>query len=466
MNDARLLPVPRGLRDDWEEERMTGNRIPLACLPVLLVCAGVLPAAAETLRLGPAIEYRFDAPPPAVPGAAPARAVEDGLVVNPFDRAAVVQFYQDYFVGTDNVNAGWTGSTASCDPGTTTEAYREATRQRINFYRAMAGLPAAVAFDPTWDSMCADAALIMIAQLGLSHSPPSNWACWTQTGADAAAKSNLALGSHGPAAIRNYVYDFAGDGSSVNSRVGHRRWVLYPPLQMSGSGSTTARNQWATGSNAMWVSNSGSYGPRPESPEYVAWPPAGYVPFQLIDPNTVFFPSMTPENQRWSLSYYLANFDNAEVTMTQGGSSVPVTVVNRTSGFVIPDAVIVWEPEGLPRKTPPAQDTTYTVTVSNVLVDGSPRQFVYDVTLIDPNAAAPPTPTPTRTPPASPTPTAAGPADVNHDGWLDQADLFSLSSCWGMTSGDAGFDARCDMNGSGTVEAQDLNLWLEHWPQR
>ena len=76
---------------------------------------------------------------------------------------------------------------------------------RINYFRAMAGLPGDVVFDTTWNAQCQEAALMMIAEGNLSHSPPTGWACYSADGATAAGKSNLALGNHGPGAIDAYI---------------------------------------------------------------------------------------------------------------------------------------------------------------------------------------------------------------------------------------------------------------------
>ena len=53
---------------------------------------------------------------------------------------------------------------------------------------------------------------------------PTNWSCFTTSGTNAAAHSNLALGSDGPDAITGYIWDYG----SNNFEVGHRRWLLYP----------------------------------------------------------------------------------------------------------------------------------------------------------------------------------------------------------------------------------------------
>ena len=284
--------------------------------------------------------------------------------INVGNRAEVVSFFNTFYLPTQGVDAQWTGNVASCSPGTTSIPYREATLQRVNYFRAMTGLPGNVALNATWNSQCQQAALMMIAEGDLSHSPGPTWACYTTDGATAAGKSNLALGADGPDAIDLYIDD-PGAGNSV---VGHRRWILYPPQQTMGTGSTTGNNGYYYGSNALWVF--GGAGTRPATPEWVSWPPPGYVPFQLV-------------YGRWSFSYPNADFSNATITMTHKGNPVTLTKAPVVNGYG--DNTVVWEPSGIPGGKP-SQDLTYTVQLSGVVIAQTPRQFVYDVIVIDPDA--------------------------------------------------------------------------------
>jgi hypothetical protein len=448
---------------------VTRKRHSISYIFALVSVALVAPAwGHERLWMPPAPEFHGDDFPE--PSKQAVSRAEEGLAVDTSNRADVVDFYNNVFLASEGIGANWNGSISTCDPGATSSAYQDAVLLRVNYYRAMAGLPADLALNIDWNVKCQDAALMMIAEPGLSHSPPTDWACYTAEGSEAAGKSNLALGAAGAAAIRNYIYDFAGDGSSANSQVGHRRWILYPPLQLTGTGDTTAHNGYFTGSNALWVADSAAFGTRPAEPEWVAWPPEGFVPYQVVDPNIVFFPGMTPENQRWSFSLYRANFAGATVTMTESGNPVSLQIVNRQNGYVVPDATIVWEPEGLPRKEAPPQDTTYSVTVDGV-VDrfGVTRQFTYAVTIIDPASIPPSTPTrtathtPTATLTPTETPTPSIPGDVNGDGMVDHFDVFLLANCWNTTDGESGFDLRCDFDGDSHVFAGDLFEILENW---
>jgi hypothetical protein len=286
------------------------------------------------------------------------------LVVDTSSRADVVNFWNTVYMASQGVDAQWTGDVGSCDAGTTSAAYHEATLRRINFFRAMVGLPDNVTFDANYSAKCQEAALMMIAEGELEHYPSSSWACYSEDGYQGASHSNIALGRHGPAAIDLYI----SDTGPSNTAVGHRRWILFPPQLLMGSGSTTATHGYYHGSNALWVL--GTRGDRPADPAYVPWPPEGFVPYQVV-------------YGRWSFSHHGADFSPTTVTMTQGGSPIDLTVVHR--GGAYGDSTIVWEPSGLPSGAP-ATDTTYDISLTNVIINTELRSFSYSVTIIDPSS--------------------------------------------------------------------------------
>ncbi len=340
--------------------------------------------------LGPA--PRVADPSELAPSVFPEPRAEAAAIINMNDRAAVVNAYNTRLVPALSVPSGWTGNLATCNAGTTSAAYEAATLQAINYFRAMAGLPDNITFNPTLNAKDQQAALMMNAQGQLSHFPSPSFACYTADGAEAAGKSNIALGIAGASAVAGYIED----SGSNNTAVGHRRWLLYPPQAVMGTGSTTGLKQVViggqtfniNGGNAIWVI--GNTTTRPTNPEFVAWPPAGFVPRQVAYPRWSF------SLNRDAFSANAPNFAGATVTMTRNGQNVPLTLlpqdnsVNGTFG----DFTIVWEPQGL-NHFAGMPDTTYHVVISNVIVGGTARTFSYDVTVIDPATTVVPTPTPT-----------------------------------------------------------------------
>jgi hypothetical protein len=209
------------------------------------------------------------------------------------------------------------------------------------------------------------AALMMSANNALSHLPPMTWLCYSLDGANGAKESNLSLGVFGVKAVDGYMDDF-GPG---NTAVGHRRWVLYPPRAGMATGDTNG-NAANRPANSLYV-----FGPvlstRPATPNGVAWPPAGFVPYQ----------SLPATSNRWSFSYPGAGFAGASVMVNGPSGPFSVTLEAVSDGFG--DNTLVYLPAGF-SYAKPAADTSYAIQISGMSGAGVPATIQYIVTVIDP----------------------------------------------------------------------------------
>lgn len=288
----------------------------------------------------------------------------DGLSVQPQNRVASIAFFHTYYTS-PFVPVEWSGNHDQCHAGSTSAAFREVVVPRINYFRAMAGVPAVIQLRDDYSAKAQQAALMMSVNRRLSHTPNPDWHCYTEAGNEGAASSNLFLGRYGVDAITGYI----ADGGSSNYPVGHRRWILYPQTRFMGSGDIPSQNGYPA-ANALWLFDKNLFEARPATREpFVAWPPAGYVPYQVVFP-------------RWSFSYPDADFANTTVSMTLEGQPIGLTVQPIVNGFG--ENTMTWEPV-IPIGTPPLTDLRYTVTVHNVGIGGSSQTFSYDVVVIDPD---------------------------------------------------------------------------------
>lgn len=299
------------------------------------------------------------------------------LSVNILDREQVRAFYNAVYAASTNANSmmAGTASIATCEPGTTSAAFKELVRLRVNFYRAMAGVPANIVFDDVFNAKCQRMALMMAANNQVNHFPPATWTCYTAEGAEAAGKANLTLGNTGPVGIDAYITDRQAN----NAAVGHRRWILFPQTTTMGTGDV----DFAAGgnqANALWVLDGRHNNPRPATRNgFVAWPPAGYMPSPIMP-------------VRWSLSYPLANFSAANVTLSSNG--VPVAVTKEPVSNGSGENTLVWFIQGMNTTVPyvwpaPAGDVTFEVTITGVSGTGIPTQFAYTVKMFDPRTVTP-----------------------------------------------------------------------------
>lgn len=306
-----------------------------------------------------------------LPGGGPnAQSDPGGFTVNAFSREEARSFYNAVFQASEGVPMESTADVAACAPGDTSAAFKEAVLRRINWFRAMAGIPATITFNSVNNAKCQQAALLMARNDNLSHFPPPSWTCYTADGADAADSSNLALGSAGADSIVGYMKD----SQANNTAVGHRRWLLYPQTQVMGTGDVPGGGGFSA-ANATWVFDANYGGPRPPTrTPYVAWPPAGFVPYQVVYP-------------RWSFALPGANLSAATVTMRSNGVPVSVAYEPYATGFG--ENTLVWVPMGLNANNAATafpfagSDTVYTVAVSNIT--GAAQSYhIYTVTVINP----------------------------------------------------------------------------------
>ncbi len=307
------------------------------------------------------------APSPEPPAATPPGT--GSTVVAPIDanqRAEVVARWNDTYF--DNTPFSWTGSVAGCMAGDTTEAFKGAVLRRLNYYRAMAGLNGDLTLDPSLSAKAQKAALMMDARDSLSHTPSTDWPCYSVDGAEAAGLSLLAY-SNAPARSVGLLDGYMRDRGANNAAVGHRRWILFPPLATVGTGD-------APQANALWVIVPRSPGP-PRPPAAIAWPPRGFVPRALTEPT-----------DRFSLSCEGADFSATSITMrTDAGQPATVRVESRDDdGYG--DNTIVWSIDtarspasGWDRGT---ADTRLEVEVEGVANCGAGSVFRYAVTFITP----------------------------------------------------------------------------------
>ena len=284
----------------------------------------------------------------------------------PADRATALAQYAA--VQTDEaVGAGWTGAVAGCVVGSESAESQAATLRTVNALRSFAGL-APVTFDADKSARALAAALMMKAADSLSHSPGTDWPCYSADGAAGAGTSNLFLGESGPTAMVGYIDD-GGVGS-----LGHRRWLLDPGATEFGSGSTGTSNALLVIGGSRAVVAPGTV---------VVWPPAGWVPWQWVFSD--WSASIGNGSQQVSLSA-------AQVAVTIDGTPAAVDgVADIGSGFGT-GRVLRWGvavPDALR-----SADHHVDVTITGVTLDGAALPLHYAFDGFQPEPPKPATPPP------------------------------------------------------------------------
>src|SRR5690606_2919501 len=74
--------------------------------------------------------------------------------------------------------ASWSGDASSCSPGDFDSGAAERALRLISLHRWLADVPPVVQIQ-AWRPAAQECALLAHANGKLSHTPPPNWACWT-----------------------------------------------------------------------------------------------------------------------------------------------------------------------------------------------------------------------------------------------------------------------------------------------
>ncbi|MRI00915.1 hypothetical protein GH721_10290 [Kriegella sp. EG-1] len=273
-------------------------------------------------------------------------------------RATAKKLYEDYYLASKTIASDqqWNGDTGNCNAGSLAEGTKSKIFQRVHYFRLAVGLNNTLTENTDQSSKAQEAALMMKSNQELNHFPPSSWSCYTEDGSEAAGKSNLAM-SKNAEAVDLYI----SEPGSANGPVGHRRWLLWPRLKSIGVGNTD-------NSNVIWVVGNSGSAPADE-PGFIAWPPAEYVPNNLVYP-------------RWSFSIKGADFSQTTIAMVdEVGNSIAISMEDLNT--VYGDPTIVWVPQGI--NTNATEDQAYKVNLTNVEINGELEDFEYNVILFNPN---------------------------------------------------------------------------------
>ncbi|GLR15018.1 hypothetical protein GCM10007907_38080 [Chitinimonas prasina] len=291
-----------------------------------------------------------------------------GWVVDTQQREAVRLFHRVRYRATPR-SGFWQGSIDRCDAGETLPQHRQAALARINWFRAMAGVPADVEEDPAASRKTQAAALVMAANGRIAHAIDPGWRCHSDDAEEGARLSLLARGENGAGAVTAFMRDAGLQNQGVN----HRRWLLYPQTRFIGLGDVPVAGQADAASG--FTAYDGLYGSnRPAVRDgFVAWPPPGWVPYGVVFP-------------RWSFALPGADFSEARIRMWQGDEEV--AVATEALEVDVGEPTLVWRAHALAHDAAwTDRDGQYRVRIDRVKLAGAWQEYAYQVKLFDPEAA-------------------------------------------------------------------------------
>ncbi|MFM2220257.1 MAG: hypothetical protein RLZZ553_5 [Verrucomicrobiota bacterium] len=298
------------------------------------------------------------------------------LTVDINNREDVISFYQNVYKASENFTSvlNWSGNVDQCNEGALNPDFVNLMRRRINYYRALAGVPAkivmndysTVVVDDTYfndtpastlkSEAAQKGALILAKKNSLTHTPSSDSLCFSSKGGNGCYFGNIGIGFYGPPVLDAYMRE-----DQDNENAGHRRWILYNNATNFATGDIP-RTDNAVASNVLYVGQRDQEFAN-EAAHFTPWPPAGFCPWKHA-------------SEYFSLSYPGADFTNARITVTKGGVIQFIDRINLEQGFG--NNAIVWRVPSIHTDNDENEQVTYNVTVSNIS-GGGPTSYTYNI---------------------------------------------------------------------------------------
>lgn len=256
----------------------------------------------------------------------------------------------------------------------------------VNFMRFLAGLPDDVALSADYTNRDQHGSVINAANGVLAHAPtqPAGMTdAFYTLGRSGTSASNLAWGpSDLEGAVRLYMSD--SDASNI-AHLGHRRWILDPPMAATGFG-------FASGSAGNFSSLYAFDKSRSEQVDYdvVTWPSSGAFPIEYFSAGTAWSATINPSKYSVNASALRITLrrDSDGRTWTFTPADTPTGAPGdgeyfsySTAGYGVPSAVIFRPPLDVAYAPGASFDVTIAAGVTS-RATGSPVELAYRTTFM------------------------------------------------------------------------------------
>lgn len=264
---------------------------------------------------------------------------------------------------------------SACVTGSLNNSARSAVLDKLNAVRARHGL-LPVSYDSSDDAAAAEAALYMVANKTLTHTPDGSGKCYSANAVRLAGASNLhmMMVSSGTQNIpsENSIVSYLID-SGVSS-IGHRRWLLSPFLGKVTFGRVDGQPDGVSNFMASALRVMG--GERSEvsamSQNFVAYPYGTYPASEFATNAFLSFSAIASKTNAALNGSSQVSYANATITVTNsGGQSLAVSEKTANyEGYGLANS-LQWKVAGL------QANTDYSVEIRGVTVNGATWQYQY-----------------------------------------------------------------------------------------
>jgi len=285
---------------------------------------------------------------------------------------------------------------ANCNEGVLKNSEKQKALDAFNYIRTIHNLKP-VQYNSSYDKEVAKSALITVANALLDHFPKSSYYCYTQDGYNGSSTSNLFIfASPSPSYAPETEKGIQGWIIDKNvADVGHRRNMLNPFLKYTSFGrvdgySKTQTNYFLTGMSLKVHMFPDYHNLSDWQGDFVAYPVNDY-PSAFFDGSWYLsFTVIADKSSPWNNDNTIIDFSQATVKITDpGNNALSISDLKYDYlGYGVPNC-LYWKASTI------LKEVKYTVTISNVKVNGTPRTYTYWFRITDtpPNTTLqPPTP--------------------------------------------------------------------------
>ncbi|TJY40800.1 hypothetical protein E5161_16815 [Cohnella pontilimi] len=270
-------------------------------------------------------------------------------------------------------------------PGSLRPEYVQDGVNALNFYRFISGLPADLSADGDLNLKAQYGAVLLASEGNFGHTPPQPKNMtdeFYQKGYEATSTSNIyASYGYNDHILFHSVQSYMDDSDTTNlDRVGHRRWILNPPLKKVGMGLAKGKDEFSYTALKIFDKS------RTETVDYhyIAYPAQGPFPVEVFEADHAWSVSLNPKE------YGKLSPDSVSVTVLRlsdrktwklGAANRNVTAKGayfnvENSNYGTGPAVI-FRPDGVGKYS--AGDT-YQVQIEGLKgIDGSSKRIAYTV---------------------------------------------------------------------------------------
>lgn len=310
------------------------------------------------------------------------------LTINGFasDKPVEASFSQ-YFEVQPDVN--------NCNAGTLKQSVINEVLDKVNHIRSLHKLKP-VTYEALGSAMSMEGCLNMVASGEGGHIDNPSTPCYTKAGGEARMKGNIEYGGAGNTAIGSIVGWLIDDHNADiegQYKVGHRRAILNPFLTRFSFGKSYGKPKSGGSSDfhaSLFLYQDFTDGNAVENQlDFIAYPYEYYPPEYVNKSFYLSFNALSSKTNLWNNQNVTYSGTTIEMKDESGNSVSVHSVKNDNEGWGSFPNNLSWKADGL------ADNVKYTVTIRNVNVGGTMKDFTYWFELTNINHTQPPTaPTP------------------------------------------------------------------------